>query len=549
MTQIPKYPSNGMFIGVVEDEKSHMTGRHIMEVHVNRNEFMQASTSVLRGIPAVDQTEIFQKLVRERRELGNGILLDLIFTDDSMYRTFSDKCEIKMIKAINLDKTRSERTIVEVVVEGIAQPMVLKCIECKIKPTVMKEKGSGIETIMQQEVSAFDSLPEEIKHIFVKKYAHGRLWIDKTSYEVILMERLFVSDLNYAMTQRRFEHDIPVQYEWLSQAFGLLHTIHKAGYSHGDANCQNILWTDGIGEGTMKFIDIERMINLNSKELDNAVKAVCKLSDIGQLLLQNSLAEMGKRRQIFIDYGLLHERLRHIKKELFKSTNINSSSGVFLDDVLPFDDSFKDCRIDFPRLIKFVNSLIESHPSQYEKMTDLKFNENLDVFTSNLSNPLYLKKVFTYILMQINKSADQSDSIDLHDMDIPNYQTLLVTPLPELNSAQQRIKSHNVFPLKFGKDYISIYWHDKLWEVYYEIVENDDVSLIAFDGNEVRAYDGTKPSMIYSNGSQLLSKSSSLQLYFSFNETTAVLRIYEPNPKKMGDFVLLKQIYFHEYHK
>ena len=236
MTQKHGYSANGMLISVVEDEKSRMSGRHIMEVHVNGNEFMQASTSVLMGIPAENRTEIFQKLVRERGELRNGILLDLIFTDDNMYRTFSDKCEIKMIKAINLDKTRSERTIIEVVVEGIAQPMVLKCIECKIKPTSMKENKRGIETIMQHEVSAFDSLPEGIKHVFVKKYAHGRLWFDKTSYEVVLMEKLCPSDLNLALTQHSFNQDTPDQYGWLAQAFGLLHTIHKAGYSHGDAN-------------------------------------------------------------------------------------------------------------------------------------------------------------------------------------------------------------------------------------------------------------------------------------------------------------------------
>ena len=304
----------------------------------------------------------------------------------------------------------------------------------------------------------------------------------------------------------------------------------------------------------MKFIDIERMINLNSEELNNATKAICKLSDIGQLLLQNSLAELGKSPRTPIDYKLLHERLRNIKRELYGHTDINLSSSVFLDDVLPFDDSIKDCRINSPMMNKVVESLIQSHPSQYERMMDGKFSENLDVFTSNLSNPMYLKKVFNYILMEINKSARHHDSIDPDDKDIPNYQAVLVTPLQVLNPAQQRIKNHNVFPLKFGEDHISIHWHDspndKLWEIYYEIDENDDdVSLIAFDGNEVRAYDGTKLSKIYSNGSPLLSKEGGPELYFSFNPVTAVLLIYEPNPTKTNEYTVLRRIYFHQYHK
>jgi hypothetical protein len=229
---------------------------------------------------------------------------------------------------------------------------------------------------------------------------------------------------------------------------------------------------------------------------------------------------------------------------------MNQSSDVFLDEVLPYDDLIKDSRINSERMVSIISILKQSNPTQYEKMMAHKFSEDLDTFTSNLSNPLYLKKVFNYTLMEINKSARYHDKIDPDDMDIPKHQVESAAP-HDRSESHKRMEKSNVFPLKIGQDQISIHneSHDKLWDIYYEIDENDEVSLIAYDGHEACDYDGSKIAMIYSRGLPLLSKDNGHNLYFSFNQYTAVLVIYMPTPMKKDEYTILKRIYFHQYHK
>jgi hypothetical protein len=543
----------GSHLGAVEDELGCMVGRHIMEVSIDAKQFRDASAAALIDVLAVDYTDLFLKLTGNKGSVRNSMLLDLIFTDRSMYRSLQDKLEIKFVKAINQDKSRSGRTIIVVEVEGMDKAMVLKCINRIIKPTDITKKYRREETIMQQEVAAFDSITDDLKRAFVTKYAHGRLWFDTTSYEVILMEKMFSTDLNTAMIQTRFDWDKPDQYVWLARAFGLLHEIHKAGYSHGDANCQNVLWMDGIGKGAMKFIDMERTLNLNSEEYDTVTKTVCKLNDIGTLLLRNSLAEIGKNPRKPIDFNLLHERLIKIKAKLPGPSYINEKNSAFLDDVLPHDDSIKHVGIDALHLKSYVQELKENNPERYEKMSNVEFSETLDEFTLNLSNPQYLKKVFNYTLMEINKSARDVPTVDQDDINIPQYQAVLVTHPSDQNPAQKRMEGPNVFPLKLGEDHISI--HDdssnKLWGIYFEISEDDSVTLLAYNGSEVQTYNGSKIEMIYSRGVPLLSRKSGRNLYFSLNTTTAALSIYENSSTKPDEFELTKKLYSQhwQYHR
>jgi hypothetical protein len=457
-----------------------------------------------------------------------------------------------MIKTINMEKYRLERTVIEVSFEDVSETYVLKCIKNTTKQSENHDQDEKTQTVAQSEVAAFDSIPDELKHVFVQKHAHGRLLFQNASFEVILLEKMFPVNLNTALTLDKAVREPNTAYEWLAHAFGLLHKMHSAGYAHGDSNCQNFLWTTGIGEGTMKLIDLERTRNLKSISsdgspmFDNVSKAICKLNDISTLLLKHSLADARRRDargrlHILIDYEDLHRRLKLIKSHLPGPQYINSRVGVFLDDLLPCNDLITDCCIDTRRLRNAVEYLQQTNTSQFEKMMEPQFDENLNEFTSELSNPSFLKRVFEYMIKQLRKIDIEDETIDEYDEDIPNY----TDSLQHREEKPDPFKDKNAFPLKLdGKEIFIREESDtefESYQIYYSIDENDEVSLLAYDGQEVYDYDGARIRMIFTKNSPLTSEGE--DLYFSFNTMTATLIIYKQTPRNIW-----RRVQFHQFH-
>ena len=173
----PRYSANGMFIGVAEEEIKFKVGTRIMKATINVNSFIRESLHALRG---ENPTEIYKKLCKGTSNYRTfGIMVELIFTNQQSWGKLGDKCSIDIIKVLNLAKDRSERTILEVKIEGIDRPMVLKCVECEASEI----RAGRVLTLAQREIIAYDALPTNLKEVFVVKYAHGRLWFDNSSYE------------------------------------------------------------------------------------------------------------------------------------------------------------------------------------------------------------------------------------------------------------------------------------------------------------------------------------------------------------------------------
>jgi hypothetical protein len=424
-----KHCATGLFLGVAEEEKSHMVGRYTLKVSL-QNDFKSNSMGAIRN---KNPTDVFIKLSRGNLAYTCGIKLDLIFTDRRIHDAFEAQYDnpnpsrtdqkpepdFQVNKVLNIDLGRANRTILEVKVKGVEKTMVLKCVDCKFKDAV----DNSVETIAQQEIKAFDSLPESLKGVFVEKYAHGRLWFDNSSYEVILMEQMYLTDMNQAFIQTEYKLGDIQQLKWMAQAFGLLQKVHKAGYSHGDPHAGNLLWTDGIGQGTMKFIDPERMLNLTRNGIENETKAIRKLSDVGYLLFRNQLIYQGiitedPAHDFEISCEILHMRLKLIKSHL-------PESFVFLDDTLPYTNDFINSGIWSIANAKYMWE--DGNPTQYQKLTTEEFGKNLDDFIANMSDPAYIEKVFHYIIMEINRSVLKVVRIDDKDLDIPKVQHTSVT--------------------------------------------------------------------------------------------------------------------------
>ena len=569
----PSYSANGLFLGVVEDEKSHMVGRHTMRVTMDVDFRLNSRDAMQRKVP----TPVY--LVLERSSAA--IYLDLIFTDRSIHDKFQllydpnhpdTRPGITVNKVLNIDKARLNRTIFEVRINGIDKIMVLKCIDSKTKNI----EDESVVTVTQQEVKAFEALPDSLKGIFVEKYGHGRLWFGVFDHcEVVLMEKMCSTDMHQAFTQVKYDRDnidsVSEQLKWLAEAFGLLHKVHKAGFSHGDPHPANLLWTDGIGQGTMKFIDPERMLNLNVEGTDNETKAIRKLSDVGYLLFRNALTLLGLSPDLHIECDTLHKRLKRIKSRL-------TESFVFLDDTLPYTDYYE-----FAGVVSIEGSKQQwrrNNPTQYEKMKTEDFGKNLDDFILNMSNPQYLQKVFHYIILEINRAALKFTTIDDKDLDVPHYpgQVVAVSPAQVTRQSGQQVvqplpaspnaatnvpghlpaplRPHQItetdyrqfadFPLRYGIFNIQIYDHTlkNLQAIYYKANPGGSMSLIAYDGKTTKPYDGSTIQNMFSGGTQMYTRYDQEDLYFNFDYETGDLMVYKPNPNPSlaHDFIFKRRI-------
>lgn len=417
----PRYSVNDMFIGVAEEEIKFKKGTQIMKAKIDVAKFTQESLQALKG---EHPTEIYKKLIKGIDGYTVfGIMVELIFTNQQSWEKFGQKYSIEIVKVLNLSKDRSERTILEVKIEGIERSMVLKCVECEANNI----STGRVITLAQKEIIAYDNLPTNLRDVFVEKYAHGRMWFDNSSYEVILMEKMEGPDLYNGLMQIKHKIDNIEQYVWLAKAVGLLHRIHMAGFFHGDAHTGNLMWSNGNGKGELKFLDPERMVNMNTDGCDNVTKAIRKMSDLSNIFFFNpmSVYNIFPNRDIFhIDFRTLHMRLTQIRTIL---TERNQKNYFPLDELFPFDVTFAYAGASDINTVK--KKLMSINQIQYRKLNEEKFNTMFDDFTSALTDPSYAKQVFIYIIKEINKSKTTA-RIDGVDLDIPRQEVMSTLPLP-----------------------------------------------------------------------------------------------------------------------
>ena len=432
----PRYSANGMFIGVAEEEIKFKVDFRIMQVNIDVDKFSRESypafKSIVEGAKDEIPTEIYQKLLKGNKGYKNfGIMVDLIFTNRQSWEKLGQKSSIEIIKVLNLAKDRSERTILEVKIEGIEKSMVLKCVECEANDI----STGRVLTLAQKEIIAYDALPTHLRDIFVEKYAHGRLWFDNSSYEVILMEQMSGPDLYTGLMQIKHKKDNIEQFVWLAKAVKLLHRIHIAGFFHGDAHTGNLMWSDGNGKGALKFLDPERMVNMNVDRCDNTTKAIRKMCDLSQIFFFNPMSVYSltpPRRIEKINFKLLNARLKYIRNKLTERSQYNFFP---LDELFPYDTAVAYTGISDINRIRA--QLMTADFTQYRNLNEEKFNDMFDRFTLALADPLYAKRVFNYIIYEINKSTTNA-RIDEVDLNVPRQEDLTLLPLPIPQQHQPR---------------------------------------------------------------------------------------------------------------
>jgi len=304
-----------------------------------------------------------------------------------------------------MDQSRHGRTILEVEANG--QKMVLKVVNAVFKTMI----DGHVETPTQQEVRSFNLIPDTLKGIFVENYAHGRLYVDETQAEIILMEKMCKTELSKAIGSDDYTYADKMK--WWTQVVYTLNKMHNAGWTHGDCHFTNILFTQAVGVGALKWIDPERMTDLST--VNHKQAAVSKLQDIYYVLLHNNFVgyRTPRRDALLVDYVKLHQRLKAIK-------TIAVKEPTWLSDIIIFDleilgimtkDGYFDSRITLELLSK-----LQIH-EQYRYVDSVDFSG----FMNKLTDIYYLDNVLHYLILQINKTftANFMD-ITTEDLNIPS---------------------------------------------------------------------------------------------------------------------------------
>lgn len=384
---------DGLFLGVVEELPG--LGRLTMKV-LPDHDFVAKSYNATRY---EGPTPVYSFLANP-----TGVAwLDLIFTNQILFSKCKYQRLVSVKKVIDLKNERLGRTIILVDIGG--DQLVLKCIGNSNKTY----GANATKTPTQDEAFNFDTMPETLKTHFVKKYAHGRLWIgDAYNCEAILMESLFEEAITKEMVRRIRSNDGNF-YAWWSQAIGMLLKIHRNGYIHGDSALANFSWSvQGIGS-EIKMIDPERMKNITSRDVTE--KNLLKLCDIYHVIFHSVVyATLAKNAGAMedVDFKSLHGRLDTIYQKL----SLSERSLFLLNDVIIYSDSISSMALDvdnptnLPNVLSYHRSV---NPQQFSKLSSI----DTDPFLERLCDPLMLRKTVEYIILQTKRFGYPIEALDL----------------------------------------------------------------------------------------------------------------------------------------
>ncbi len=393
-TAIDKIDS--LFLGVVESQIQHKIGERSFTI------LLTDSKGFYESIQGKPLTQCVQCLLNA--EIANDGAVNLMFTNNEMWERCKSLNSMQIVRVLDMELARYGRTILEVQLNGIA--MVLKVIDTRKKQLY----DNVVHTHTEDEVISFDRIPEDLKSIFVQKYAHGRFYLANYCPEIILMEKMFPISLQSALGRQSFS--LQQKMSWYTQAIEKLLKIHKAGFFHGDCHSGNILWTDDVGIGDMKWIDPERMISMI--DLDEKTKAVYAIQEIYNIFMHTGFFNGKIMAHGFsvddINFPVLSSRFEKIKKGLSR----DKQADFMFPDIIMFDISIRGNNGD-----GIITSEILQQLSTHSRYTNIE-SVNYDLFLQKLTDPNYLENSLEYTVLQCIKAHRNDLNVSQEDLAIPS---------------------------------------------------------------------------------------------------------------------------------
>jgi hypothetical protein len=419
------------FLGVVEEETAKVVARRVLDVRVMSN--FQADSVVVED---QSRTDIFKWLC-----VNTPCVISLYVTDTYLKNFLSDSDVKDMFvhSVVNMRNSRHGRTILQVSLGDSTVRSVLKCVAQSI--AVKKsatEREVSTKTAAQQEVHAFDNLPDNLKMHFVEKIAHGRIWFrmqdpdSDISFETILMAMCLPSDVSMILFEMLLSYKEMVMRRWI-EAIRLVILIHSHGYTHGDANLSNFVFTspmlnaDGMiafardrdmrkyDSLPLKMIDPERMHQMS--EFDHVEDGIAYRN----LYMMHDLNDILFRHLVFMYFNghYTEVSVEHIQKrmeQIHGQLPVTLQRSFYLHDCMLFDGDILHMTADSSHVITF-NELKVKHPQRCARLASGLLD--VDGYLSLLTNPKYLHKTVTYVLRQIEK-IHAGAGISVEDLTVPS---------------------------------------------------------------------------------------------------------------------------------
>lgn len=396
---------NHFYLGSIENSSQNVTTTCVMtltanieDLHTKMNGELPVGTKYTRAV------DFIMKRV--------PLIVELSFTSRDTGVLCGTLHYLPVTRVINMCIERLGRTILEVNVNKT--PMVLKIVNSAYKDTI----DGHVQTPTEQEANSFNKIPEKLRDIFVEKYAHGRLYAnDGTgdySPEVILMNKMCEIDLQTAMSIEKNSYANKIK--WWAEAMQKLLTVHECGWIHGDCYTSNLLWSNEVGVGSLKWIDPERMRECSTFGSDTKLLAAHKLHEIYHILFHTAFFGnrlIGGLSSLFqVDFCMLHQRLSSIRSELGRNGRTDMVVEFMLPDFVMFNNGNRGDAIKgiTPEIMQALSKHV-----QYEKMDRVDYSQ----FLRKLTNVYYLDNVYEYLVIQTNKVLAGDMTISAEDLSIP----------------------------------------------------------------------------------------------------------------------------------
>jgi hypothetical protein len=398
-----------VFLGVVEEVK--YTRRKALQVTIDTSTYI-SDKETQEEKTFVDK--VFS--LPPQQTQGEQNFVDLMFTDMDTFNGMASAKEIN-VKTVIDSSLEKQRIVLQVQIGN--SNFVLKCTPTKRKSIFTDQ----IRTPSQDEAENFDTMPDTLKPFFVKKFAHGRLWLGKVYYncEVLLLEPLQPKSVEKIM--RRMIQNTNNLFDIWAKAVNYLLIIHQQKYTHGDSSLSNM----NVGlDGKLKFIDPERMQKLGKHF--PYTQTLLKLCDIHHMLfhtfLWNDMFQINLSQNDDI-WPALYNRLCVIHGSLSGA----EKSLFLLHDVIIYCREIKYINLFTDKELEtFVKSIKSKNEAQFLKLGNI----DTDSFLLRLCDPMMLKATLEYLHVQINKAT--SSTCDNYDKNFPGSPTWQpqITPLPDV---------------------------------------------------------------------------------------------------------------------